>query len=104
MSHLRRRDKIQGLKLAKTPRGGVFIFASRAEKNRKKTPPPWRFCRESPVLPCSLAPSVTPSLSPPPLPLRALRLARQKVPATYGEFNLKRKNPILKIKVVFFST
>ena len=33
----------------KPPGGGVFIFASLAENNRKKTPPPWGFCRETPV-------------------------------------------------------
>ena len=50
MDHLRRGNKILGPKLAKTPRGGVFIFASLAWKNWKKNPPLGGFSRETPIL------------------------------------------------------
>ena len=44
------KTKYKAWNLRKPPGGGVFIFASLAEKNRKKTPPPWGFCRETPVI------------------------------------------------------
>ena len=44
------KTKFKVWNLRKPPGGGVFIFASPAEKNRKKTPPPWGFSRETPVI------------------------------------------------------
>ena len=39
------------MKLAKSPRGGVFIFASLAENNRKKSHPPWGFLEKPLYIP-----------------------------------------------------
>ena len=44
-----RENKIKALNSRKAPGGGVFIFASLAEKDRIKTPSPWGFSRETPV-------------------------------------------------------
>ena len=42
--------KLFNKKLWKAPEDKVFIFASLAEKTEKKSPPPWGFSLETPVV------------------------------------------------------